>query len=341
MERRGWTVLIGTVLVAALTAVSLLVKVPYVALGPGPTTNTMGTGPDGKQIITVVRGTSSESKGQLRLVTVTVTDNLTLWSAVWDWFDDDYAVVPRDVVYPPDQSDQQTDQQQQQQFQDSQTAAETAAYRELGCTGPAEVTVTSVTKDSGADGKLRSDDVITTVDGQKVTSTENLVKLVQAKPAGTERTVGYERDGKAGTARITTGKGSTGKAALGVTVSEKQPCKYEVKVSLGDIGGPSAGLMFALGIVDTLTPADLTGGMVIAGTGEIDAAGKVGPIGGIQEKLIGARRDGATVFLTPKDNCAQAAKAVPDGLRLVKVDTLHDAVQALADLRAHKPTPTC
>ncbi|GAA4207476.1 PDZ domain-containing protein [Actinocatenispora rupis] len=333
--------LIGTVLVAVLTALSLVIKVPYVALGPGPTTDTLGKGPDGKPIITVVHGTASTSKGQLRLVTVTVTDDLTLWSAVGDWFDRKYAVVPRDVVYPPDQSTQQTDQQQQQQFQDSQAAAETAAYRELGCTGPAVVSVGSVVKGSGAAGKLAAGDVITTVDGTKVTSTENLVKLVQAKPAGTTRTVGYERDGKAGTVSITTGKGDSGKAALGVTVTQKQPCKYEVKVSLGDIGGPSAGLMFALGIVDTLTPADLTGGTVIAGTGEITADGKVGPIGGIQEKLIGARRDGATVFLTPKDNCAQAAKAVPAGLRLVKVDTLHDAVQALADLRAHRPTPTC
>jgi Lon-like protease len=194
---------------------------------------------------------------------------------------------------------------------------------------------------TAASGKLRAGDVITSVDGKPVTSTDRLKSLVQDKPAGTKRAIGYQRDGKAGTVSITPGKGDGGKSALGVTVKMAQPCKYQVKLDLDNIGGPSAGLMFALGIVDTLTPEDLTGGTVIAGTGEITADGDVEPIGGIQEKLIGAKQDHATVFLTPKDNCAQAVKAVPDGLRLVRVDTLHGALQALADLRAHRSTPTC
>lgn len=338
MERRGWTVLVGTVLIAALTAASLLVKVPYVALGPGPTVDTLGAA-HGKKIITVVKGDGSTSKGQLRLVTVSVTDNLTLWESVWDWLDDSYAVVPRDVVYPPDQTDKQTNKQQAQQFQDSQSAAEIAAYRQLGC--PVRVNVTSVTSGSPAAGKLAAGDLVTSVDGKKVTSADRLVALVRAKPAGATRTIGYERDGKSHTTRIKTGKGDGGKPVLGVRINQKQPCEYRVKVDLGDIGGPSAGMMFALGIVDTLTPADLTGGRVIAGTGEISVDGVVGPIGGIQEKVLGARRDGATVFLTPAENCAQAAAAVPDGLKLVKVSTLDGAVKALAALRAHRPTPSC
>ncbi|MGA8113030.1 MAG: S16 family serine protease [Actinocatenispora sp.] len=339
MERRGWTVLIGTVLVAVLTAVSLVVNVPYVALGPGPTINTLGT-MHGKKIITVLDGHASSSRGQLRLVTVSVIDNLTLWEALWDWHDDRYAVVPRDVVYPPGQSDQETDKQQEQQFQDSQSSAETAAYRELGC--PVKVTVRSLVKSSPARGHLKPGDVIDTVDGSRVTSTQRLVDLVQAKKAGTKRTIGYQRGAEKGTTAITTkASGDGGGAVIGISVGQKQPCQYKVKVDLGEIGGPSAGMMFALGIVDTLTSTDLTGGRVIAGTGEITADGKVVPIGGIQEKMIGARDYGATVFLTPKDNCAQAVGSVPDGLRLVRVDTLHDAIGALADLRAHRPTPTC
>jgi Lon-like protease len=338
MERRGWTVLIGTVLIAALTAATLLVKVPYVALGPGPTVNTLGSS-GGKKIITVVKGKASNSRGQLRLVTVSVVDNLTLWEAVYDWQDGNYAVVPRDVVYPPNQTDQQTNQQQVQEFQDSQSAAETAAYSELGC--PVRVGVTSVTAGSAAAGKLKVGDVITSVDGTTVTSADKLVSLVQDKPAGQARTIGYERAGKPATVRITPTKGSDGKAHLGVSINQKQPCQYKVRVKLGDIGGPSAGLMFALGIVDTLTPADLTGGRVIAGTGEITDDGDVEAIGGIQEKMIGAQRDGATVFLTPADNCSQATRAVPDGLKLIKVSTLDGAVKALAALRTGKPTPTC
>ncbi len=338
MERRGWTVLIGTVLVAVLTAVSLLVHVPYVALGPGPTVDTLGK-MDGKKIITVVKGSPSGSHGQLRLVTVSVDDQLTLWQALWDWHDDRYAVVPREVVYPPDQSDDQTNKQQEQQFQDSQNSAETAAYRELGC--PVHVSVSSLTAKSPSAGKLRVGDVLTSVDGHPVTSPEDLIGQVQDKKPGSRRSIGYQRDGKAGKVTVTTGKSDSGQAILGVSIKQQQPCRYSVKVDLGNIGGPSAGLMFALGIVDTLTPKDLTGGTVIAGTGEITSGGQVKPIGGIQEKLLGAKRDHATVFLTPKDNCAQAVKAKPDGLRLIRVDTLHGAVQALAALRAHRSTPAC
>lgn len=338
MERRGWTVLIGTVLIAALTAATLLVKVPYVALGPGPTVNTLGSD-QGKKIITVVKGSPSQSRGQLRLVTVSVIDDVTLWEALYYWQNGNYAVVPRDVVFPPNQTDQQTNEQQVQEFQDSQSAAETAAYSELGC--PVQVGVTSVTAGSAAAGKLKSGDVVTSVDGTRVTSAADLVSLVQSKPAGQARTIGYQRGGKARTVRLTPTRSSDGKAQLGIKIDQKQPCRYKVRVRLGDIGGPSAGLMFALGIVDTLTPADLTGGKVIAGTGEITEDGDVGAIGGIQEKMIGAKRDGATVFLTPADNCAQASNSVPDGLKLVKVSTLDGAVKALADLRAGKPTPTC
>jgi PDZ domain-containing protein len=99
--------------------------------------------------------------------------------------------------------------------------------------------------------------------------------------------------------------------------------------------------MFALGIIDKLTKLDLTGGKFIAGTGEIEASGKVDPIGGIQQKMIGARNAGATVFLTPAANCADAKGAVPAGLRLVKVSTLNDAVTALENLRTGAPAPSC
>ena len=343
MERRGWTVLIGTVLIAALTAASLLIQVPYVAFGPGPTYNTLGKN-DNKLIITPVKGTAYPSTGQLRMVTVSVypaaeDTSMTLWEAVYDWWDPNYAVVPKEVVYPPDETTQQSNKRETQEMTDSQSAAEAAGYSALGCS--INVTVTSVTKGGPSAGKLKAGDVITSVDGKTVTSSSTLVSLVQAAKPGTVRTVGYERNGKAGTTRITTTKDSSGKAILGVSIDEKQPCKYQVKVNLADVGGPSAGLMFALAIVDTFTKEDLTGGKVIAGTGTIDELGKVGAIGGIQEKMIGAKRDGATVFLTPADNCSEAKAAAPKGLRLIKVSTLHGALQALANLRAGRSTPTC
>jgi Lon-like protease len=341
MRRRGWTVLIGTVLVAGLTFAALWIPVPYVSLGPGPTVDTLGKS-DGKQIITVQKGTAYQPDGQLRLVTVSVTTGLDLGSALYYWISSDYAVVPTDAVYPPNQSQEQTDKQEQQQFQDSQSAAETAALHQLGCA--TVVTVASIDDGAPADGKLKPGDGITSVNGKAVTSSDQLVTLVQGGQPGTVETIGYLRDGKAGSVAITTGKGSNGKAKLGIGTGlgiNPTTCPYRVKVSLGDIGGPSAGLMFALGIVDTLTPGDLTGGKVVAGTGEIEPTGKVDPIGGIQEKMIAAKRDHAKYFLSPADNCKDAKAAVPSGLTLAKVATLKDALTALDDIRTGKTPPPC
>lgn len=333
--------LIGTVLVAGLTFAALWIPVPYVSLGPGPTIDTLGKS-GGKQIITVQQGTAYRPSGQLRLVTVSVTTGLDLGSALYYWISSDYAVVPTDAVYPPNQSQEQTDKQEQQQFQDSQGNAETAALHQLGC-GTA-VTVASIDDGAPADGKLKPGDAITSVNSKPVTSAEQLVTLVQGNKPGTVETIGYLRNGKPGSVAITTGKGTNGKAKLGIGTGlgiNQTTCPYRVKVSLGDIGGPSAGLMFALGIIDTLTPGNLTGGRVVAGTGEIDPTGAVKPIGGIQEKMVAAKRDHATYFLSPADNCADAKSAVPAGLTLAKVATLKDALAALADIRAGKTPPPC
>jgi PDZ domain-containing protein len=125
-----------------------------------------------------------------------------------------------------------------------------------------------------------------------------------------------------------------GRPIIGVSTRDKVTYPFKIEISLKDVGGPSAGLMVALGIVDKLTPGSLTGGKYIAGTGTIDDQGTVGEIGGITQKMNGARRNGATVFLSPVENCAQAKATKPDGLRLVKVHTLADAVTALDDLEA-------
>jgi PDZ domain-containing protein len=133
-----------------------------------------------------------------------------------------------------------------------------------------------------------------------------------------------------------------GQAVVGVGVAETYTgFPFRVKVNVGDIGGPSAGLMFALAIIDKLTPQNLAGGRFIAGTGEISVSGTVSPIGGIQQKMAGARAAGATVFLTPAGNCPDTAGAVPAGLRLMKVSTLAGAVAGLKALAAGRPVPSC
>ncbi|MEU5534106.1 S16 family serine protease [Streptomyces sp. NPDC020362] len=124
------------------------------------------------------------------------------------------------------------------------------------------------------------------------------------------------------------------------------PDKVKVDLKLADVGGPSAGLLFTLGIIDKLngdgSGGELTGGRTIAGTGTIDAAGKVGAVGGVALKTQAAKRDGATVFLVPKDECTDAKAELPNGLRLVPVTTLKSAVDSLKALEKGKgPIPSC
>lgn len=123
------------------------------------------------------------------------------------------------------------------------------------------------------------------------------------------------------------------RAVVGIQAGTDHVFPFTIDIKLDDVGGPSAGLMFALGIVDKLTPESLTDGKFIAGTGTIDEKGEVGPIGGIEMKLVGARDAGARYFLTPADNCEAAAADTPAGLTLIKVDTIDDATKALAKLR--------
>ena len=326
MGRRGATLLLGAVLLLLLIWQAGTAPVPYVELGPGPTENTLGTH-DGKPIITIEGQAETKSAGQLRLTTVNVRDNLTLLDAVRGWISGDSSVVPRDLVYPPDKTEEQVDQENANSFKASQTSAETVALRKLGF--PVLVTVTEVGAGLPAENTLKAGDVITTIDGTTVTSSQKLRDLVRAKPAGAVLQVGYTRDGVAAVAGVATAPGEDGAPRLGVVIEHKQPAPFDVKFDLDRIGGPSAGLMFALGVIDKIDPADLTGGIRIAGTGTIDDDGNVGPIGGIPQKLVGAKDAGAQIFLVPADNCAEALRNAVPGLPMAKVATVDDALTAL------------
>jgi PDZ domain-containing protein len=164
--------------------------------------------------------------------------------------------------------------------------------------------------------------------------------VITAHPAGTVVTLTVLRAGKTLTLKVAS-KSSDGTPVIGVEVQQEYTFPFTVKITVGNIGGPSAGMMFALGIIDKLTPDNLTGGKFIAGTGEITASGQVEPIGGIQQKMVGARSAGATIFLTPAGNCSDTAGAVPAGLRLVKVSTLSQAIADLEAIKAGKSVPSC
>jgi PDZ domain-containing protein len=341
MMRRGWTVLVGAVVLLVLSVGLSYLPVPYVVLGPGPTVDTLGKS-GGKEIITIKGRATSTSKGHLNLTTVSVRDQIDLATALRYWIDGDSAVVPRELVYPPEQSEKEVEQQNEQAFKASQTSAETSALRKLGF--PVQVTVKELSDGSPSTGKLAKDDVITKVDGQPVTSHARLIELITAHKIGDEVTIEYTRAGKTGTVKVKTagaGDGEQRRPVIGVSVEPKQPHPFDVTFDLDKIGGPSAGLMFALAIIDKLDPADLTGGVFIAGTGEIDDEGKVGPIGGIPQKMVAAKKAGATVFLTPAANCDEALKNAPHGLTLAKVETLDGALKTLKLLRDKATPPAC
>ncbi|MCW2671676.1 MAG: hypothetical protein JWP14_265 [Frankiales bacterium] len=342
MTRRGLTLLLASVLALGLAAAGSFATVPYVALKPGPACNTLATC-YGTRVLSFTPDTHHQRAGALQLTTVSVQDHLTLFEALAGWLSPSDAVLPREVVFDPTQTTQQTNQQNTQEMVDSQNAATAAALTYLGYKGTVTFSVSAVSPGAPADGKLKAGDVITSVDGTPVTSADQLRKLISGRKVGQAVTIGYVRGGQRDTVTLTT-KGAPDdpkRAIVGITPGIRTEFPIKVDIKLQDVGGPSAGLMFALGIVDELGPVDLTGGLNVAGTGEIAADGTVSPIGGIAQKMRGAKAHGATVFLSPADNCAEAKKTKPSGITLVKVSSLRTALDALTALRQHGTPPSC
>ena len=340
MSRRSGTLLVGVVVAMVLGMLGGSVTVPYVALGPGPTYDTLGA-VAGRSVVEVRGEQTFPTAGNLHLTTVSVTDGVTLFGALGLWVSGRYALVPRDDIFPPGRTEQQVKQANTQAFQDSETAAETAALRYLGY--PTAATVERVIGGTPADGVLKSGDELLAVDGQPVSTAEQVIEAFADTRAGQQVQVTYQRDrAPPATATITLGvSDDRPHGFLGIVPGERADVPFEISIRLADVGGPSAGLIFALAIVDKLQPGALTAGASVAGTGTITPDGQIGPIGGIPFKMVAAREQGAGVFLVPAGNCAEAAQRGPDGLLLVRVGTLGDAVRALEVLRSGGRPMTC
>lgn len=355
LTRRGWTILLSMIIVLAFGLIGSLVRVPYVSLGPGPTHDTLAKSEDGP-VIAIDGRKTYETSGELRLTTVSVNDGITLLGALGLWVSGDYALAPREIYYPPGETDEEVKKENTKQFQDSQGAAVSASLQYLKKSGvdwadeiKVGVVVKELTTGGPADKVLDPGDQLLVVNGKKI----GAAKDVRAALKGTKPTdkieVTYRDEGESSAADEHTGTITLGKADddrkqgyMGLLPAEHPEVDdLKVDIKLADVGGPSAGLMFALAVVDRLTPDELAGGRHIAGTGEITEDGTVGAIGGISFKLAAARDDGATVFLVPEGNCAEAKESAPDGLRLVKVGTLTDAVDALEKLNAKQRPASC
>jgi Lon-like protease len=331
---------VGVVLLVAFGVLGAAVPVPYVAQVPGPTFDTLGE-IDGEPVIDIQGRERNDVEGQLTLTTVGVSRaGLSLVEAVRGWFDDEVSVVPEESVYPSGRSEEETREANRQAFLSSEEAAESAALGQLG--HPVKVVVRGLSEESPSDGLLEEGDAIDSVDGRPTPDVEALDEVLDAIPGGSTVTVGYTRLGEPGTATVTTGTAEDGGGSLlGVLIREQPSAPFDVDIRVADVGGPSAGLMLSLGILDLVGDTDLTGGAMVAGTGTIDAEGDVGPIGGIQLKMVAAADIGAELFLVPADNCAELLAARELTVPTAKVGTLDDALTALDDLRAGRTPAAC
>jgi Lon-like protease len=350
MSRRTLASILVACLLVVLCGAAAVLPVPYVTMSPGPTLNVLGK-TKGRPIIAVTGHRTYPALGELRLTTVSVTNpgrHIGLGEALQAWFDKSRAVYPRDVIYPPDQTAAQSEQQSNVEMVSSQDTAIAAALTELGYHLRLQIEVLAVTKGSPAAGRLEVRDRIEQINGIRIRDVTQVSRTIQKTGVG-ELATFVVRRGAATKRVVVKAKPSPDdpkRAVVGVQIGTGYDFPFDVSVRLGeDIGGPSAGLMFSLGVYDTLTPGSLTGGTDIAGTGTIDEHGHVGPIGGIEQKIVAARDAGAKIFFVPPGNCGSAlhADVRKDEIELVKAPTMHSAVSSLNAYvkNHHAALPAC
>lgn len=345
--RTGWYFL-GIAVACAL--VLGLVPSPYVIEQPGPVFDTLGTTEhDGEErpLINIPDAPTFPTEGELNLLTVSVVGNRETrpnWFEVLGaWASPQKAVLPLDAVFPPNVSTSDREQANQVAMVNSQQDAIAAALLNLDYPVGRTLVVNALSTDSPAEGVLQPGDVIVAVNGDSAEDLADLRAAVQLN--GTEKPASLTITRAGETLEVQVTPTMVGDAAvLGVAIATEYTFPIDVQIQLDNVGGPSAGMMFALGIIDKLTPDPLTAGKDWAGTGTIDADGVVGPIGGIRQKMFGALDAGAKWFLAPETNCTEVVGHVPDGLTVFAVDTLDEAKTAIETVSAGGDTsqlPTC
>jgi PDZ domain-containing protein len=354
--RRGWTLIVAGAVTAGLLATAFLLPVPFVKLAPGPTFNVIGQ-EDGTDVISITGTETFPVSGNLDMTTVLESGGprggLTFVDAIASWLDPNDAVVPRELIFPDDVTGEEVRQRQAMLFSTSESNAVAAAMAYLDRPLITQNVVTAVFEDTPSDGVLLPKDEILSINGTEVTEVTQVAQAIRSEPVGTTfemvvRRDGVEVDGVMAddveqTVSVTSADNpdDPGVPYIGIGVGEYYTAGFPIEFTLEDIGGPSAGLMFATGIVDKLTAEDLAAGRHIAGTGTIEPDGTVGPIGGIRQKLAGARAAGATLVLMPADHCTEAAGHVPDGLTVTPVTTLAEGVAAIQAYTAGETVLSC
>ncbi len=341
-RRRGLLAAIAVVaVIASGVLVAAVVRVPYYLLSPGGTFRT-------QNLITVKGAPTYPQKGSIEYVTVSVTSQeATALQWAWAHLDSSVTIAPADEIVPPNQTPSQNQQENFQEMADSKTSASVVALEHLGYHVQASGTgagVAALGKGTPASKVLHAGDTIVAVDGKPVHLAEDLVAIIHAHKPGdtvaiTVDPVPTKTDKKPApvteTVTLATNPKDSSQAYLGVAL-ETRDLKFPdlpvtISVSTPDVGGPSAGLAFTLGIMDVMTKGSLTGGHKVATTGTMDVDGNVGPIGGIHQKVLAVKSSGAQEFLVPRSEAAEARKYA-GSLKIVPVDTIDQALTALTAL---------
>ncbi len=354
MSQRLIAAIVAIPAILALFVYALVSPLPYATYQPGGTLDVLGTDPDngGVEVIQVDGARTYRDEGQLRMTTVRVspaapageTGGENLLSLLGTWFDGDNAVWPYDVVHQEDETPESNREEGQLQMTTSQDAAVEVALTEMGIDVPQVIQVAALTEGMPAAQVLEVGDVIRTIDGTEADDAQLLVDLISGSEPGKPLPIGITRDGEDLEVEVTPVEQEDG-ARIGISPAiARYEFPFEVKININPaIGGPSAGLIFALAVYDTLTEGSLTGGHEVAGTGEIAPDGTVGPIGGIQQKIAGAREDGAELFLVPDANCADALGAGAGDRRWMRATTMSEVRKALEAYAADEDAdlPSC
>lgn len=329
------------------------IRVPYVLLSPGPAYNTIGQ-IDGQEFISISGAQTYPTEGALFMTTVSEfggpTEGIDLFQAVWGLVDPDQEVAPREMFYDEQVSEEENRLQNAEAFSSSQTYAVGAALKYLDLPVSKNVVIASITQGAPALGLLKAGDIVVAVDGLETKTPKEVAQSVQKNPAGTVVTFTLIREGNEINVPVksasrpddsSTEENESLKPYVGIGLDMQYVADFNVDFAQTNIGGPSAGMMFSLAIIDKLTPGALTDGIKIAGTGTIDGDGNVGPIGGISRKLVGAKDAGTELFIAPIENCNEVVGKIPNGLTVVPVATLTQAVQAIEDFKAGRALPQC
>jgi Lon-like protease len=311
--------------VAAFVAVWF--RLPYYSIQPGPAREV-------EPLIDVQGHERFPSTGKLIMTTVSWYQ-VTPLQALFAWIDPAQSVVPDEDIYPPGESKSSEHQRAISQMDTSKILATSVVLEELAGY-PKEhgvgALIEATTEGCPAYQRLFAGDLVREIDGTRINSSIQADRVIEHVPVDDPVSFTVQAAGQTHEIRLTRTHCVQDVKRPLIGISMVEPFPFRVEIASGDIGGPSAGLMFALGLYDTLTPGDLTGGRTIAGTGEIFPNGRVGPIGGIKDKVVAAERVGASVFLVPADNMAELDGVDTGDMRLISVRSFDQALQALEDL---------